>query len=117
VYAQMIAGRDAATFGEAKNSWLTGTAAWNYVAISQWILGIQPTLDGLKIAPVIPNDWPGFTATRHWRGVDYHIHVQRQGPGNAARIAVNGEPITGNIVPPSPEGQTEVNVDVILGQA
>ena len=54
VYAQMIAGRDAPTHGEAKNSWLTGTAAWNYVAITQWILGIRPELDGLRIDPVHP---------------------------------------------------------------
>ena len=60
VYAQMIAGRDAPTHGEAKNSWLTGTAAWNYVAITQWILGIRPTLDGLQIAPVLPAGWDGF---------------------------------------------------------
>ena len=59
VYAQMIAGKDAPTFGEAKNSWLTGTAAWNYYAIVQWILGIRTSLDGLVIAPVIPASWPG----------------------------------------------------------
>jgi cellobiose phosphorylase len=64
VYAQMIAGKDAPTFGEAKNSWLTGTAAWNYYAIVQWILGVRTSLDGLQIAPVIPKSWPGFTATR-----------------------------------------------------
>ena len=60
VYAQMIAGRDAPTHGEAKNSWLTGTAAWNYYAITQWILGIRPDYDGLRIAPVVPERWPGF---------------------------------------------------------
>ena len=69
VYAQMIAGRDAASegegaHGEAKNSWLTGAAAWNYAAITQWILGIRPEHTGLRIAPVIPQNWPGFTATR-----------------------------------------------------
>ena len=61
VYAQMIAGPDAPTHGEAKNSWLTGTAAWNLVAISQWILGIRPKFDGLRVEPVIPAVWPGFT--------------------------------------------------------
>ena len=60
VYAQMIAGRDAPTHGEAKNSWLTGTAAWNLVAITQWILGIRPEHDGLRIAPVLPASWPGY---------------------------------------------------------
>ena len=64
VYAQMIAGPDAPTHGEAKNSWLTGTAAWNLVAISQWILGIRPEYDGLRVEPVIPAVWPGFHATR-----------------------------------------------------
>jgi cellobiose phosphorylase len=58
----MIAGRDAATHGEAKNSWLSGTAAWNYVAITQSILGIKPTLDGLEVKPVIPSAWSGFEA-------------------------------------------------------
>jgi len=53
----MIAGRDAPTHGEAKNSWLSGTAAWNFVAISQWILGVRPSLDGLQIQPVIPGGW------------------------------------------------------------
>jgi cellobiose phosphorylase len=64
VYAQMIAGREAPTHGEAKNSWLTGTAAWNLVAITQWILGIRAEFDGLRIAPVLLAGWPGFTATR-----------------------------------------------------
>jgi len=68
VYAQMIAGKDAVNYGEAKNSWLTGTAAWNYVAISQAILGIQPDYDGLRIDPCIPPDWDGFTAIRQFRG-------------------------------------------------
>lgn len=99
VYAQMIAGRDAATHGEAKNSWLTGTAAWNYVAITQWILGIRPTYDGLLVAPVIPADWPGFEATRVFRGVPYHITVQRQGSGNSVSLTVNGQPVDGNVIP------------------
>lgn len=71
VYAQTIAGRDAPTEGEAKNSWLTGTAAWNFVAITQWILGIRATHDGLRVAPVIPEAWPGFSATRLFRGTPY----------------------------------------------
>jgi cellobiose phosphorylase len=99
VYAQMIAGRDAATQGEAKNSWLTGTAAWNYVAITQWILGIRPTYDGLQVAPVIPKDWTGFEATRIYRGVTYHITVKRQGEGNRVSLMVDGEPIDGNVIP------------------
>ena len=65
VYAQMIAGKDAPTHGEAKNSWLTGTAAWNYVAITQYILGIRPTYDGLMVAPVIPAAWKGIFRNPH----------------------------------------------------
>jgi cellobiose phosphorylase len=90
VYAQMIAGRDAYRPGEAKNSWLTGTAAWNYVAITQWILGIRPTYEGLQIAPVMPSTWDGFEARRLFRGVKYEIKAVRQGPGNQVRLAVDG---------------------------
>ena len=99
VYAQMIAGRDAATHGEAKNSWLTGTAAWNYAAITQWILGIRPTLNGLQIAPVVPTTWQEFRATRQYRGVIYNIHVKREGAGNEVTINMDGTPIEGNILP------------------
>ena len=114
VYAQMIAGPDAPTCGEAKNSWLTGTAAWNYVAITQWILGIQPTYEGLLIAPAIPSDWPGFSATRVFRGVTYHISVERAGKGNAVSLTVDGKPVEGNVVPPPSGGQTEVVVRAVL---
>ena len=114
VYAQMIAGRDAPTHGEAKNSWLTGTAAWNYVAITQWILGIRPTYTGLQIAPVIPSDWPGFRATRIYRGVIYRITVERAGAGNTVSLTVDGKPIEGNIVPLPPAGQMEVTVKATL---
>jgi cellobiose phosphorylase len=114
VYAQMIAGRDAPTHGEAKNSWLSGTAALNYVAITQWILGIRPTYNGLRIAPVIPSDWPGFKARRVFRGATYHISVERAGAGNAVALTVDGEPVEGSVVPLPPAGQNEVNVRVVL---
>ena len=114
VYAQMIAGRDAPTHGEAKNSWLTGTAAWNYVAITQWILGIRPTLQGLQIAPVIPVDWPGFTATRLYRGVMYRLAVRRAGPGNEVSLVVDGRPVNGNLVPLPAADKTEVAVVATL---
>ena len=117
VYAQMIAGRDAPTHGEAKNSWLSGTAAWNYVAISQWILGIQPTFDGLQIAPVIPGDWPGFACTRIFRGVTYQISVERVGSGNAVALTVDGQAIEGNVVPLPPMAQGAVVVKAALGQS
>ena len=113
VYAQMIAGRDAPTHGEAKNSWLTGTAAWNYYAIVQWILGIRPAYDGLQIAPAIPERWTGFRAVRRFRGVTYNITVRREGPGNAVKLTVEGQPIEGDVIPP-PEDRTDVSVEVIL---
>lgn len=114
VYAQMIAGKEAVTPGEAKNSWLTGTAAYNYVAITQWILGIRPDYDGLIIQPVIPIAWTGFTAERFFRGVRYTISVERQGAGNQAQLEVNGSPIQGNLIAPPPIGTENVTVRVIL---
>jgi len=115
VYAQMIAGKDAPTFGEAKNSWLTGTAAWNYHAITQWILGVRTTFEGLEIAPVIPAGWPGFTATRIFRGVTYNIAIERRGPGNCITLTVDGVPVEGNLVPLPSDGRTEVSIQGTLG--
>jgi len=115
VYAQMIAGKDAPTFGEAKNSWLTGTAAWNYVAITQWILGIRPTLDGLQIAPVIPGDWEQFTAERMYRGVKYEISVLRTGKGQQVNISMDGKAIEGSIIPIPAKGVKKLRVDVEVG--
>jgi cellobiose phosphorylase len=114
IYAQMIAGKDAPTHGEAKNSWLTGTAAWNYVAITQWILGIRPTYRGLQIAPVVPAEWSGFEATRIFRGVTYNIKVERTGPDNTVALTVAGQPVEGDIVPLPSAGKTEVEVKVTL---
>jgi cellobiose phosphorylase len=113
VYAQMIAGKDAATHGEAKNSWLSGTAAWNYVAITQAILGIQPTLDGLQIKPVIPCDWNGFKAIRQFRGATYEISVERQGSGNHVSLEVDGKSIDGTIIPLAAQDST-VQVKAIV---
>ena len=115
VYAQMIAGKDAPTHGEAKNSWLSGTAAWNYVAITQWILGIRPDYDGLRISPVIPGAWDGFKATRRFREVTYRIIVQRIGSGNEISLRVNGQPIDGSLIPLPKPGVDAVLVDVDLG--
>jgi cellobiose phosphorylase len=110
VYAQMIAGRDAPTHGEAKNSWLTGTAAWNYYAITQWILGIRTSYDGLQIAPVIPKSWRGFKATRKFRGVTYNISVERAGDGNRVALSVDGKPVSGDTVPLPTDGRKVVSV-------
>jgi cellobiose phosphorylase len=124
VYAQMIAGRDAPTHGEAKNSWLTGTAAWNLVAISQWILGIRPEHEGLRVQPVIPASWSGFRATRRFRGTRFEIEVRRAGRGGAApeislaassvRLIVDGRPIEGTVIPVPAPGTQLVSVEVLL---
>jgi cellobiose phosphorylase len=101
VYAQMIAGRDAPTHGEAKNSWLSGTAAWNYVAASQWILGIRPELDGLRVDPCIPAEWDGFSVVRQFRGAEYRIAVTN--PAHVCkgvrRVTVDGKAVEGNLLP------------------
>jgi cellobiose phosphorylase len=108
VYAQMIAGPDAPTHGEAKNSWLTGTAAWNLVAVSHWILGIRPEHDGLCIDPCLPAGWDGFSATRRFRGATYRITVTRAlaAPDRVADLVVDGRRVAGNVVPIAPAGAT-----------
>lgn len=116
VYAQMIAGKDAPTHGEAKNSWLTGTAAWNYVAITQWILGIRPTFDGLEIAPVIPADWDEFGVEREFRGVRYEIQIKRKGPGNQVCLEIDGNRIEGCVIPLPEKGLNKIQVTAWLGE-
>jgi cellobiose phosphorylase len=121
VYAQMIAGRDAPAHGEAKNSWLTGTAAWNYVAVTQWILGIRPELDGLRVDPVIPSAWPGFSATRRFRGAAYEITVRRAGTldsgmAEGAGTRVDGKQVAGTLLPLAAAGDA-VRVEVVLPAA
>ena len=114
VYAQMIAGKQASRHGEAKNSWLTGTAAWNFVAISQHLLGVRPDYDGLVVDPRIGPDVPSFTVTRVLRGATYVINVTNSGAdGAVGRLTVDGTAIEGNLVPHAPAGST-VNVDVTV---
>ena len=100
VYSQMIAGKDAARPGEGKNSWLTGTAAWNYYAITQYILGIKPAYDGLEINPCIPSTWKEYTVRRKFRGAIYEITVQNpQGVCKGINtLTVDGVKTAGNIV-------------------
>ena len=116
VYSQMIAGKDAFKPGEAKNSWLTGTAAWNYYAITQYILGIRPEYDGLLIDPCIPNTWDGFTVQRKFRNADYEITVRN--PAHVSKgikeITVDGKKISGNLLPVFEDEQTH-HVTVIMG--
>ena len=115
VYGQMIAGKDASRFGEGKNSWLTGTAAWNMVAISQYILGLQADFDGLKIDPSIPHEWDGLTATRKFRGATYNITVKN--PDHVCKgvksMTVDGKAVDGNVIPASDGGVHEV--EVVMG--
>lgn len=114
VYAQMIAGTEALKPGEAKNSWLTGTAAWNYVAVTRHILGIRPTYDGLLISPVIPATWKGFKAVRFFRGAIYEISVVRMGKGNCIHLEVDGQPQEGNLIPLPAGGKKTVKVRAVL---
>ncbi len=116
VYCQMTAGKDAARPGEAKNSWLTGTAAWNWYAITQFILGIRPGYDGLVVDPCIPASWDGYEVSRRFRGAGYRISVTN--PAHVSRgvkqVIVNGTPVRGNVIPLCPEG-SDNSVQVILG--
>ena len=102
----MTAGRDALTPGEGKNSWLTGTAAWCFVAISQYILGVRPSPQGLVVDPCIPNGWKQYTVHRAFRGATYHIHVQNPNgvSKGVASLTVNGQPVKGNAIPIQPPG-------------
>ena len=104
VYSQMIAGKDAARPGEGKNSWLTGTAAWNYYAITQYILGIKPAYEGLEINPCIPSAWKEYQVKRRFRGATYNITVLNpHGVCKGIRsIELDGEKIAGNIVKHQP---------------
>jgi cellobiose phosphorylase len=116
VYSQMIAGKDAKRHGEAKNSWLTGTGSWNFVAVTQWILGIQPDFDGLRVDPCIPAAWEGYTVNRTFRGAKYVIEVKN--PDHVCKgvkkVTVDGKEITGNVLPVYGDG-AEHKVEVILG--
>ncbi len=100
VYSQMTAGRDAQTPGEGKNSWLTGTVAWSFVALSQYILGIRPGYNGLIIDPCIPKDWQQYNVVRKYRGSTYDITVNN--PRNITKgvkvISIDGKPINGNVI-------------------
>ena len=116
VYSQMVAGKDAKRFGEAKNSWLTGTASWNFVAITQFILGIIPDFDGLKVDPSIPASWDGYEITRHFRGDILKITIKNPNHvcKGVAKMTVDGKEAAGNIVPVFGDGKEHV-VEVVLG--
>ena len=116
VYSQMIAGKDAPKHGEAKNSWLTGTAAWTFVNVSQYILGIRPPFDGLEIDPCIPSNMDGFTATRKYRNAVYYItvknpnHVEKE----VQKLTVNGKSVEGTCVK-AIDNVKEYRIKVVMG--
>jgi len=116
VYAQMIAGKDAFKPGEAKNSWLTGSASWNFYAITQYILGIRPDFDGLLIDPCIPSHWKGFNATRKFRGDTYQIEVLNPDARSKGvkKVILDGTPYKSNLIPVFGDGK-EHKVKVFLG--
>ena len=116
VYSQMVSGKDSYIKGEAKNSWLTGTAAWNYVAITQYILGIRPDYDGLIVDPCIPFDWDGFKVRRKFRGAVYDIKVSNPDKKSKGikNLKVDGKDIKGNKVPIFADGKIH-EVEVTLG--
>jgi cellobiose phosphorylase len=116
VYAQMIAGRDAPTHGEAKNSWLTGTAAWSFVAATQWVLGIRAEHDGLRVDPCLPTDWGDVSVTRRFRGATYRITIRstRGVGGRVRRLVVDGREIEGSLAPLPTAPGTELVVEAVV---
>ena len=114
---QFIYGRDHEWFGKAQNPWLTGTAGWMYTAVTKWILGVRPTIDGLVVDPCIPADWDGFDIRREWRGAVYLIEVGNPDhvSKGVASLSVDGvalDPVAP--IPAQPPG-SEVRVQVTLG--
>lgn len=116
VFAQMVAGRDAPTHGEAKNSWLTGTAAWTYFTATQWIFGIRTDYDGLRVDPVIPAGWKGFTVTRRFRGNTYVIEVKNPNgqQRGVKKLVVDGKEIPGNLLPIRLPRPAPIRVQAVL---
>lgn len=98
VYPQFIAAPPHRDAGRARNSWLTGSAAWNYVFATQYLLGVRPTLDGLLLDPCLPQAWPGFCMQRIFRGARYDIHVRRARAGYRG-MRVDGRPVPSRLVP------------------
>jgi len=117
VYCSNICGIDHPQFGLGRNSWLTGTASWMYIAATQFILGIQPEHRGLKISPCIPEEWRAYNVKRIWRGKQVSISFLRLGPGSQVRIVINGKVIEGNIIPDDPSFTDKVDVQVTLGSS
>ena len=117
VYSQFITGKEHPYhFGRARNSWLTGTASWGFVSVSQYILGIRADYDGLVIDPTIPADWDGFKVRREFRGTNYDIEVTNTAHvcHGVKSMVVNGVEVIGNRAPLGLPGET-MKVEVTLG--
>jgi cellobiose phosphorylase len=119
VHAQMIAGPDAPAAGEAKNSWLTGTAAWNFVAVTQWILGIRPQHDRLLVDPSLPSVWGDVDVTRVFRGSTYRISIRKRrgATGRVLRLVVDGRVVHGRSIPPPSIPGGEIHVLAVVEPA
>jgi cellobiose phosphorylase len=119
VHAQMIAGPDAPAEGEAKNSWLTGTAAWNFVAVTQWILGVRPEHDGLRIDPCLPSDQGDVEITRAFRGSTFRITIRkRRGvAGRVTHLLVDGRAVDGRVIPLPAAPGSDIRVEAFVEPA
>jgi cellobiose phosphorylase len=115
VYASNLFGPESDKFGLANVSWLTGTAAWMNIAVTQYILGVRPTWNGLMVDPCLPSDWEDVKVTRTFRGVEYRITIRKQkgSHGRVREITVDGERVPGAVIPPV-EGKAVVQVEVEL---
>ncbi|MBO4546200.1 MAG: glycosyl transferase, partial [Treponema sp.] len=116
VYAQMIAGKTARRFGEAKNSWLTGTAAWNFVTLSQYLCGLRPTWKGLEVEPRLPEHVKTAQLVRKFQGVTYKISVQnKKNDGPVSIVVTNGKADVNGTIVKAQAGQKEVSLEVVVG--
>ena len=116
VYAQMVAGKAARRHGEAKNSWLTGTAAWNFVALSQWICGVRAEFGGLRAEPRLPAHVKKATIARDWRGVRYEIRVENRRNDGAVRLeVVSGRATVDGTLVRAARGETKVVLRAVVG--
>jgi len=113
----MIAGKYHKDFGEGKNSWLTGSACWNFVAVSQHILGIRPDYQGLLVDPCIPKKWKGFSVKRHFRGSEYNITVRNPyGVSKGVKsVIMDGKKLSSNLLPADAKAGKKHQVTVIMG--
>lgn len=104
VYASNLFGSESDKFGLANNSWLTGTASWMYIAVTQFILGIRPEWNGLLIDPCLPSTWETVRVTRRFRGCTYNIIIKKPiGKCKGVNcIHLDGKLIEGSVVPYEP---------------